>query len=112
MPDSHNFHIGAVSGGQNNFGGHDNVFNQQNNGLDAAGVTRLLSRVRTNLGDFPDPEAAGRSLAEVEAAAPEELARPGRARAALEELLRYARPGTEALTALTALVTAIGGVTG
>ncbi|GAA2700102.1 hypothetical protein [Actinoplanes palleronii] len=109
MPDANNFRIGSISGGQNNLGGDGNVFNQQNNGLDAAQVGALLGRVRANLADFADPEAAARTLTELEKARPAELAQPGRIRTMLDDLVRYAAPGTEALAALTALVTALNG---
>lgn len=110
MPDRNNtFNIGSVGGGQNNFGGDHAVFNQQVNGPDATQIAALLGRVRGDLSAFADPEAAARTLAEVEAASPAELAGPGRVRTLLEDLRRYAGPGTEALTALTALITALHG---
>ncbi|BCJ46570.1 hypothetical protein GCM10010168_39070 [Actinoplanes ianthinogenes] len=112
MADSNTFNIGGVYGGQNDFGGSGNVFNQQVNGLDAAAVAQLLTRVRDNLTDFPDPEAAGRSVTELQRAPVAELARPGRLRTLLEDLHRYAPAGSEALAALTAVITAVRGVTG
>jgi len=101
------FHIGSVSGGQNDFGGHDNTFNQVNQGLDADAVTRLVTRLRGRLDDFADPPAAELALRVVE-----EEPRGARAQHALRELMSYVRPGTEALTAMTALVAAVRGVVG
>lgn len=113
MPEGNNtFNIGSVGGGQNNFGGRHNTFNQQVNGPDAAQIATLLGRVRDDLAAFPDPEAAGRMLTEIQAAAPAEFARPGRIRTLLHELSQYAGTGTEALTALTALIVAVQGATG
>ena len=107
MSDKPTFHIGSVSGGQNDFGGHDNTFNQVNQGIDAAAVAGLLSRLRTRLDDFSDPRAAEQALEIVE-----QEPRGGRAQHALQELMSYVRPGTEALTAMTALVAAVRGVVG
>ena len=107
MSDKPTFHIGSVSGGQNDFGGHDNTFNQVNQGMDAAAVAGLLSRLRTRLDDFADPRAAEQALEIVE-----QEPRGGRAQHALQELMSYVRPGTEALTAMTALVAAVRGVVG
>jgi len=107
VSDKPTFHIGSVSGGQNDFGGHDNTFNQVNQGIDAATVAGLLSRLRTRLDDFADPRAAEQALEIVELEP-----RGGRAQHALQELMSYVRPGTEALTAMTALVAAVRGVVG
>jgi len=110
VSDKPTFHIGSVSGGQNDFGGHDNTFNQVNQlnqGTDAAAVAGLLSRLRTRLDDFADPRAAEQALEIVE-----QEPRGGRAQHALQELMSYVRPGTEALTAMTALVAAVRGVVG
>lgn len=108
MPDEKpTFHIGSVSGGQNDFGGHDNTFNQVNQGVDAAAVARLVTGLRGRLDDFADPHAAEQALQIVD----EEPHGP-RVQNALRELLRYVRPGTEAVTAVTALVAALRGVLG
>ncbi|AEV83949.1 hypothetical protein ACWT_2492 [Actinoplanes sp. SE50] len=109
MPDSNTFNIGGVNGGQNNFGGDHNTFNQQVYGVDAAAVAQLLGRVREHLADFPDPVAAGHAVSELQAAPAAELAHPGRLRSLLEDLHRYAPDGTAALAAVAALVAAVHG---
>ncbi len=113
MPEGGNtFHIGGISGGQNNLGGDHNTFNQQVNGLDAAEVADLLGRARNDLAAFPDPMAAAKILDELRAAPPAALTRAGRFRTLLEDLKEVAGPSTDALAALTALVAAIHGVVG
>ncbi|WP_436520108.1 hypothetical protein [Actinoplanes sp. HUAS TT8] len=104
--------IGNVNGGQNNFGGDHNTFNQQVNGLTATQVADLLGRVRNDLGAFPDPVAAARTLDELQAAPAAELTRTSRFRTLLEDLKEVAGPSTDALAALTALIAAIHGVVG
>jgi hypothetical protein len=114
MADPNTYHVsgdqvnlgGNVSGGQISIGGSGNTFNQVN-GPDPA-VAKQLGLLRANLGDFPDPEAAARKLAEIEKASA--AAHPGRLHTLLEDLRRYAPLGTEAALALTALITAVQGI--
>jgi hypothetical protein len=98
------FHIGSVSGGQNNFGGHHNTFNQANQGTDVASLVTLL---RGRLDDFTDPVAADQALTAVA-----DDPHSSRAQELVNHVLGWVKPGAEALTAATALVTAVRGVTG
>jgi hypothetical protein len=69
-------------------------------------LTAALAAVRARLDDFADPPAARRELTIVE-----QDPRQPPARQALQELMRYVRPGTEALIALNALVSAVRALT-
>jgi hypothetical protein len=69
-------------------------------------LTAALTAVRSRLDEFADPPAARRELNIVE-----QDPHDARARQAIQELMRYVRPGTEALIALTALVTAVRALT-
>ena len=69
-------------------------------------LTAALTAVRSRLDEFADPPAARRELTIVE-----QDPHDARARQALQELMRYVRPGTEALIALTALVSAVRALT-
>jgi hypothetical protein len=106
VPDSNTFHIGGVSGGQNNFGGDHNAFQQVNHAADPA-VAELLTRLRGRLEDFENPPAAAQALESVA-----QDPRSSRGREALRELAAWVKPGTEALAALTALTAALRGLLG
>jgi hypothetical protein len=69
-------------------------------------LTAASTAVRSRLDEFADPPAARRELNIVE-----QDPRDPRARQALQELMRYVRPGTEALISLTALVSAVRDLT-
>jgi hypothetical protein len=86
-------HVGSV------YGGRPLTADQfrQRSALIAA-----LAAVRARLDEFTDPPAARRELTIVE-----QSPQDPRARQSLQELMRYVRPGTEALVPLNALVTAV-----
>jgi hypothetical protein len=90
-------HVGSVSGGRPLTAGQ---FRQR------TALTAALGAVRSRLDDFADPPAARRELAIVEQSPFDPPARQ-----ALQELMRYVRPGTEALIALNALVSAVRDLT-
>lgn len=69
-------------------------------------LAAALTAVRSRLDEFADPPAARRELNTVE-----QDPHGAPARRALQELMRYVRPGTEALIALTALVSAVRALT-
>jgi hypothetical protein len=90
-------HAGTVSGGRPLTGGE---FRQR------TALTAAMAAVRSHLDDFTDPPAARRELNRVG-----DDPRAPQARLALQELMRYVRPGTEALIAVTALVAAVRALT-
>lgn len=71
-----------------------------------AALTAALTAVRSRLDEFTDPPAARRELTILE-----HDPHDARARQAMQELMRYVRPGTEALIALNALASAVRALT-
>jgi hypothetical protein len=108
MPDNPTFHIGTVSGGQNNLAGNHNTFNQDNTPApvrEKAQLDALQARIdalRSRLGDFEDPRAAGQALDDIA----REPSGDG-AHSAVSKLVAYVKPGTEAMAALTALAVSL-----
>jgi hypothetical protein len=93
----HELHVGSVSGGRPLTA---DQFRQR------TALTAALAAVRSRLDDFTDPPSARRELVILE-----QDPHDARARQSLQELMRYVRPGTEALIALTALVSAVRALT-
>jgi hypothetical protein len=86
-------HVGSVSGGRP-------LTAEQYRQRTA--LTAALTAVRSRLDEFTDPPSARRELAVLET----DPFHP-RARQAVQELMRYVRPGTEALISLNALAAAV-----